>query len=66
MAEKKQANGHATRGRRVSEVVMQLDERMHKEENIFLFMPNLIGECVANKENAGSRSDHVQAIRELS
>lgn len=44
MAEAKQPNGHATRGRRVSEVVMQIDERIQKEENIFLFLPNIIGE----------------------
>ena len=47
MAQPKQANGHASRGRRMSEVVMQLDERMQKEENIFLFMPNLIGRLPA-------------------
>lgn len=39
----KHLNGNAARGRRVSEVVMQLDERIHKEENIFLFLPNIIG-----------------------
>lgn len=47
MAETKQPNGHATRGRRVSEVVMQkIDERIQQEENIFLFLPNIIGESV--------------------
>lgn len=37
-------NGHVTRGRRLSEVVIQkIDEHMYREENIFLFLPNLIG-----------------------
>lgn len=46
MAEEKQPNGHATVGkaRRMSEVVLQqLDERFQNEENIFLFLPNIIG-----------------------
>ncbi|KAJ9661525.1 phosphatidylinositol synthase 1 (CDP-alcohol phosphatidyltransferase1) [Neophaeococcomyces mojaviensis] len=43
MADTKQPNGHATRGRRASEVLIQLDERIQREENIFLFLPNLIG-----------------------
>jgi hypothetical protein len=43
MANVKQPNGYATRGRRVSEVVMQIDEIIQKEENIFLFLPNIIG-----------------------
>ncbi|KAK5949639.1 phosphatidylinositol synthase 1 (CDP-alcohol phosphatidyltransferase1) [Knufia fluminis] len=46
MAEDKQPNGHATGGRtrKMSEVVLQqLDERIQKEENIFLFLPNIIG-----------------------
>jgi len=48
MAEEKQPNGHATvgRARRMSEVVLQqLDERFQNEENIFLFLPNIIGKC---------------------
>lgn len=48
MAEEKQPNGYATAGRarRMSEVVLQqLDERIQKEENIFLFLPNIIGEA---------------------
>jgi len=46
MVEDKQVNGYATvgRARRMSEVVLQqLDERFQKEENIFLFLPNIIG-----------------------
>lgn len=45
MADSKEPNGHALTGRarRASEVVMQLDQRIAKEENIFLFLPNIIG-----------------------
>lgn len=45
MADSKAPNGHAVTGRarRASEVVMQLDQRIAKEENIFLFLPNIIG-----------------------
>ena len=45
MADSKEPNGHAVTGRarRASEVVMQLDQRIAKEENIFLFLPNIIG-----------------------
>lgn len=53
MAEEKQPNGHATvgRARTMSEVVLQqLDERFHKEENIFLFLPNIIGGCLVPRE----------------
>lgn len=49
MAEEKQPNGHATvgRARRMSEVVLQqLDERFQNEENIFLFLPNIIGKSI--------------------
>lgn len=65
MPDKKQQNGHATRGRRVSEVVMQLDERIQKEENIFLFLPNLIGESVC-KPGTHALADHMQVTRESS
>lgn len=65
MAEAKEPNGHAARGRRVSEVVMQLDERIQKEENIFLFLPNLIGECDSECLRR-DETDHTQVIRELS
>jgi len=57
MAEEKQPNGHATaaRARRMSEVVLQqLDERIHKEENIFLFLPNIIGEHDAHGQSLSS------------
>lgn len=57
MAEEKQPNGHATAGRarKMSEVVLQqLDERIQKEENIFLFLPNIIGEAnVHERKTAG-------------
>lgn len=53
MGEAKQPNGHATRGRRVSEVVIQLDERIQQEENIFLFLPNIIGAFQADREMGG-------------
>ncbi|KAK5071678.1 phosphatidylinositol synthase 1 (CDP-alcohol phosphatidyltransferase1) [Lithohypha guttulata] len=44
MAEGQQPNGHATKGRRMSEVVLEkLDEHFQQEENIFLFLPNIIG-----------------------
>ena len=41
-----QANGHAKSGRRrmsVSEAIEKIDETLQQQENIFLFVPNLIG-----------------------
>ena len=41
-----QANGYAKSGQRkmsVSEAIEKIDESFHKQENIFLFVPNLIG-----------------------
>jgi hypothetical protein len=45
-----QANGHAKAGQRkmsvtesVTEVIEAFDETLLKQENIFLFVPNLIG-----------------------
>lgn len=50
MADSKEPNGHTVTGRarRASEVVMQLDQRIAKEENIFLFLPNIIGTLVCD------------------
>ena len=44
-----QPNGHAKRGQRkmsVTEAFEKLDESFYKQENIFLFIPNIIGESV--------------------
>lgn len=66
MADSKEPNGHALTGRarRASEVVMQLDQRIAKEENIFLFLPNIIG--MSGNEPTLLKLLTVQGIRESS
>ena len=62
MADTKQPNGHATRGRRASEVLIQLDERIQREENIFLFLPNLIGAYLSVKDNVADLTGYSRII----
>jgi len=49
MPPKSKANGHAKGPRHmsVSEAIEKFDESLHKQENIFLFVPNIIGQPIS-------------------
>jgi hypothetical protein len=57
MAERHKSNGHALANgnAKLTQVVEKIEEDIYQEENIFLFIPNIIGE-ITNPSNKKSTS----------
>lgn len=59
MAERHKSNGHvlANGNAKLTQVVEKIEEDIYQEENIFLFIPNIIGEF-PNFSKSETTPDH--------